>query len=95
MAVLKAIGFDDRFVLGLVLAESLAIALLGGVLGAGLAKAFTLAGDPTAGLLPVFYLPTEGLVASLALAGGVGLAAGLAPALSAMRLEVATALRRL
>lgn len=95
LAVLKAIGYDDRFVLGLVLAESLAIAVIGGALGVGLAKAFTLAGDPTGGLLPVFYLPTGGLLAALALSVVVGLAAGAAPAWSAMRLEVATALRRL
>lgn len=95
LAVLKAIGYDDRFVLGLVLAESLAIAVSGGALGAGLAKAFTLAGDPTGGMLPVFYLPDAGLLAALGLSVAVGLFAGFAPALSAMRLDVATALRRL
>lgn len=95
LAVLKAIGYGDRFVLGLVLAESLAIAVMGGALGAGLAKAFTLAGDPTNGMLPVFYLPDAGLLAALGLSVAVGLFAGFAPALSAMRLEVATALRRL
>lgn len=95
LAVLKAIGYGDRFVLGLVLAEALGIALLGGVAGTALAKAFTLGGDPTGGLLPVFYLPDGGAVAALALALAVGLAAGLAPALQAARLDVATALRRL
>ncbi|MCM2254264.1 MAG: ABC transporter permease [Vicinamibacteria bacterium] len=95
LAVLKAIGYGDRFVLGLVLAESLAIAVMGGALGAGLAKAFTLAGDPTGGMLPVFYLPDAGLLAALGLSVAVGLFAGFAPALAAMRLEVATALRRL
>ena len=37
LAVLKAIGYSDRFVLGLVLAESLLIAALGGAIGLGLA----------------------------------------------------------
>jgi putative ABC transport system permease protein len=95
LAVLKAIGYGDRFVLALVLAESLAIALLGGVSGTALAKLFTLGGDPTAGLLPVFYLPDAGAAAALALALVVGLVAGLAPALQAARLDVASALRRL
>src|SRR5204863_3511333 len=37
LAVLKAIGFTDRFVLFFVLAESLVIALIGGLIGLGLA----------------------------------------------------------
>ncbi len=37
LAVLKAIGFTDRGVLGLVLGESLALTFVGGVLGLGLA----------------------------------------------------------
>ena len=41
LAVLKAIGFSDRFVLALVLAESLLIAALGGALGLWLAHGLT------------------------------------------------------
>src|SRR5258708_22071685 len=37
LAVLKAIGYSDRFVLFFVLAESLVIALIGGLIGLGLA----------------------------------------------------------
>ncbi len=39
IAVLKALGFTDRAVVALVLAESLLITLVGGLLGAGLARA--------------------------------------------------------
>jgi len=57
LAVLKAVGFTDRFVMFFVLGESLLIAAIGGVLGLGLCKLFTLGGDPTHGFLPFFYLP--------------------------------------
>jgi putative ABC transport system permease protein len=95
LAVLKTVGFTDRAVLVLVLVESLLIAGLGGGLGIGLAKAFTLAGDPTHGMLASFYLPPAGIAAGATLSLAVGLLAGLLPAWSARRLEVVEALRRL
>ncbi len=94
LAVLKALGFSDVFVLALVLVESLVVAALGGALGLGLAKLFTLRGDPTRGLLTSFYLPGREIAYGLALAFLTGLAAGLLPALSAMRLRVVQAMRR-
>jgi len=95
LAVLKTVGFGDRAVLALVMGESLLLALLGGTLGIGLAKAFTLAGDPTNGMLVSFYLPPWGIATGAALALAVGLLAGLLPAVAAMRLQVVEALRRL
>jgi len=95
MAVLKTIGYGDSFVMGLVLIESLLVAALGGLLGVSLGKAITLAGDPTGGLLPGFYLYWQWMALAFALTLGVGLAAGFIPALSALRLQVAQALRRL
>lgn len=94
IAVLKTLGFGDVTVLGLVLAESLATAGVGGAIGLLLAKLFTLGGDPTGGMLPFFYLPGGAVVTGFAVALGVGLAAGLLPALAAMRLRVADALRK-
>jgi putative ABC transport system permease protein len=94
LAVLKTVGFGDRAVLVLVMAESLLLAILGGALGIALAKAFTLAGDPTRGMLASFYLPPWGIAAGAALALSVGVLAGLLPALAAMRLQVVEALRR-
>lgn len=95
LAVLKTVGFGDNAVLVLVMAESLLLAILGGTLGIGLAKAFTLRGDPTNGMLVSFYLPPAGIAAGAALALAVGLLAGLLPAVAAMRLQVVEALRRL
>jgi putative ABC transport system permease protein len=95
LAVLKTVGFSDRGVLALVLGESLLLAILGGALGIGLAKVFTLGGDPTNGMLVSFYLPPWGIAAGASLALAVGLLAGVLPALAAMRLQVVDALRRL
>jgi putative ABC transport system permease protein len=93
-AVLKTVGFGDPAVLGLVLAESLTIVGVGGGIGLVLAKAFTAVGNPMPGLLPVFFLSNERLIAGLALTLFVGLAAGIIPAVLAMRLRIVDALRR-
>ena len=95
LAVLKTVGFRDRGVLVLVLAEAVLIAAVGGGLGILLAKLFTLHGDPTGGFLPLFRLPPAAMAAGGAIAILVGLLAGFLPALTAMRLHVVQALRRL
>jgi len=94
LAVLKAVGYSDRFVLLFVLFESLLIAVIGGALGLGLAKLFTLGGDPTRGLLPFFVLPGKAILAGLGITLVVGAASGVIPAVGAMRLRVVDALRR-
>jgi putative ABC transport system permease protein len=94
LGVLKTLGFGDRTVLFLVLAESLIIATVGGAIGVGLAKLFTLGGDPTGGMLPVFYLSTGEMFLGIGIAIFVGLAAGSIPALTAMNLRIVDALRR-
>jgi putative ABC transport system permease protein len=95
LAVLKAIGYSDRSVLTLVMLESLFIAALGGGLGLLGAKGFSLLGDPTGGILPVFFLPTAWILYGIAIALTIGTLAGLLPAVSAMRLKVVDALRRI
>jgi putative ABC transport system permease protein len=95
LAVLKAVGFSDAFVLILIIAETMVVAAVGGGVGLGLAKLFTLRGDPTGGLLPFFYLPADAIAIGLGLALGVGLLAGILPAVSASRLRVVNALRRI
>ena len=92
LAVMKAIGYTDRFVLGLVLAESLFIAALGGAIGLWMARALV-AQDLTKGLI-LMYLPPPALVAGAVIALATGILAGLLPAIGAMRLSVVTALRR-
>ncbi len=94
LAVMKTVGFTDASVLGFVMAESLALAAVGGVIGLGLAKVFTLSGDPTGGMLSNFYLPTDSLAVGLVVALLAGAAAGIIPAFGAMRLKIVDALRR-
>jgi len=94
LAVLKAVGFSDIFVMAFVLIESLLVALIGGGIGLTLAKLWTLGGDPTGGFLPFFYLPAKSIVVGTALALAVGIIAGILPAIAAMRLRVVDALRR-
>jgi putative ABC transport system permease protein len=94
LAVMKTVGFTDEAVLGLVMAEALVVAVVGGGIGLGLAKLFTLSGDPTGGMLANFYLSGEALVAGAGLAVAAGAAAGIIPAVGAMRLKIVDALRR-
>ncbi len=94
LAVLKALGFSNRFVLLLVMMESLILAFVGGGLGMLLAKLFSLHGDPTNGILPYFYLPPLAIASGVGTALLVGLAGGILPAISAMRLRVVDAIRR-
>lgn len=94
LAVLKAIGFTDRGVLALVLGESLALTLVGGVLGLAVAWLLIAQGDPTNGSFPVFYLPARDLLLGVLLIVVMALVAGLIPALQAQKLRIADALRR-
>jgi putative ABC transport system permease protein len=94
LAVLKAIGFTDRAVLGLVLGESLALTFVGGALGLGLSWMLVSMGDPTNGSFPVFYLPTSQLFLGFLLIVAMAFIAGIVPALQAQKLQIADALRR-
>jgi len=93
LAVLKAVGYSDRFVLFLVLAESLFVAIIGGAIGIGLSKLWSMNGDPT-GMLQSFFLPVSAILLGMAAAFGVGILSGILPATTAMRLRVVDALRR-
>lgn len=95
LAVLKAIGVKDGSVLFLVLAESLLIALIGGVLGLLLAMGVipAMSGKLT-GFLPPLILSKALLSLGLLFAVFVGTASGLLPGIGAMRMRVVNALRR-
>jgi len=94
LAVLKTLGFGDGKILAIVLLESCAIALIGGAIGLGLASLIIAQGDPTGGMLPIYYLPPRDLVFGIALVIVLGLATGLLPAVQASRLKIVDALRR-
>ena len=90
LAILKTLGFSDASVLGFVLAEAVAICLIGGVIGMGLATmlAFVVG---SSGQFPIsvdYRVWGMGFVAVAVLA----IAVGLLPALRAQRLKIVDAL---
>jgi putative ABC transport system permease protein len=95
LAVLKAIGFSDRKVLGFVLGESLVIAVVGGLLGLALALvAVPLLSRALSGIVPVLILSPTILLTGFVAALFVGFISGFLPGLGAMQLRVVNALRR-
>lgn len=94
-AVLKTVGFSDGRVLRLVLAEAVLIAGQGGLIGLGLAWFAIPNVSRALPMLGALYLSPFTLGLGLLLALAVGVAAGLLPALGAMRLRVVDALRRI
>jgi putative ABC transport system permease protein len=97
IGVLKALGFSNNLVLGVVLGESLAIAVLGGLLGllGGVAIVTMLAQVPQLQIyFPVLFVPGRDLLIGAMCAVALGFVAGILPAVQAMRLRLADALRR-
>jgi len=97
IAILKAIGFGKSLVVGLILAESVMIAGLGGLFGAVGMKLFCDFVDLskyTAGFLPFFYVPWSTAIGGLIVAVGVGVFSGLIPAMRASKLSVVNGLRK-
>jgi putative ABC transport system permease protein len=102
IATLRALGFNTASVLISVLAESLALAALGGVLG-GLTAYFAFNGYQTSTMnfqtfsqvAFAFRVTRALMVQGLSYALMMGLVGGLMPAIKAARLPIATALRQL
>ena len=95
IGVLKTLGYSNRGVLGLVISESLLVTVLGGLLGLAGAWWIGVQFEPVFGqYLPGFSLPAGTVPRALAVMLVLGLAAGAAPALQAMRLRIVDALRK-
>jgi putative ABC transport system permease protein len=94
IAVLKAIGYPDRTLFGLVLLEAGVVTLTGALIGLGGAKLLYRATNfNAAGFLPGFDVTRSTLVLGAAVALLLMLASGLVPAVRAARLPVIQALR--
>lgn len=95
IAVLRTIGFTPRRVFGLVLGESLLLALIGGLLGLLGAFAFSFALEQAlAGRIGAVVFSSGIALIGVALMALLGFLTGLLPALRAMSLDVVTALGR-
>lgn len=95
-AVLQTIGFSGPRVFGLVLGETAFQGLLGGLLGTALAMGLLAWTGLAIGAegVSVPFRPSLDLAAACAgVSAVIGLAAGVAPAVQAARLEIVTALR--
>lgn len=93
LAVLKTLGFSDRSVLGIVLAESIVIMLIGGLLGLGVGWMLVQAAAKAMGtFLPGMFLSPTATITAIAIMIGAGIAAGIFPAVKAMRLSIIDAL---
>ncbi|MCE5234223.1 MAG: ABC transporter permease [Mizugakiibacter sp.] len=93
LAVLKTIGFSNRSVLGLVLAESVLLILLGGLLG--LAIAAVVVGALKAALgstIPMASVGATIWLRGVLLMVAIGVVVGALPALRGMRLRIVDAL---
>ena len=94
LAVLKTLGFSNGLVLGLVLVESMFLALLGGGLGLAITYFAVEGGSFNNAFLPVFIMRSRDVVIGIVLCCALGLVAGALPATTAMRLRITDALRR-
>ena len=95
LAVLKTLGFTNLGTLALVLVEASFLALAGGLVGLVLGGlvVWALAGALSQ-FLPVFHVPFDAYAMALLLIAVLGVVSGAMPAVAAMRLPIATALRR-
>jgi putative ABC transport system permease protein len=93
-ATLKALGFSPQFVAGLITAESLMLAVFGGLAGAlitfPVARAF---GDAMGTIFPVFEVAPQTTWMQLILALVVGLVAAAIPAWRVSRIRIVEGLR--
>lgn len=93
-ATLKALGFSPAVVGSLVYAESLLLALIGGVLGIlATQPAARLVGSKLDNIFPVFNVAAETLWMQIAAAGVIGVSAAIIPAIRAMRIRIIDGLR--
>ena len=93
LAVLKTIGFSNRSVLWLVLAEAILLVVLGGAIGLGIAAVLMPAISASSqGLVQLSTVPAGTWLLGIGLMIAIGLVVGAQPALRAMRLNIVDAL---
>jgi putative ABC transport system permease protein len=95
IAVMRTLGFPSATIFMLVAGEGLLMAILGGLVGVGLARWIVSPEFLQAGtFIPVFGVNARNMVMAVGLSVVIGLLAGLIPATMAARLKIVDALRR-
>jgi putative ABC transport system permease protein len=93
-ATMKALGFGNGYIAILIFAESIGIALVGGV--AGIALTFPLArafADAMGSLFPIFFVSEDTVLMQLGAAFVIGIVAAGIPAWNAARVRIVDGLR--
>lgn len=94
-AALKTMGFRARHLAGLIMGESLGLALVGGILGLALTfPAVRVFPPEVTQYFPALAVSRMTALIGLAVALAVGVLAGIIPAWQAARVQIATALRK-
>jgi putative ABC transport system permease protein len=91
---MKTLGFRPAHLTGLIVGESLLIAMIGGTAGVGLLYLMAnLVETAMANYMPIFAVPPLAVVMAAAIAIVVGLVAGIAPTVRAVRIRIVDGLR--
>ncbi|RUL74398.1 ABC transporter permease [Dyella choica] len=92
LAVMKTLGFSDQSVLATVLAESVLMVLIGGLVGIGIAAVLIpLVSASTGGMLNLPTVGADSWALGIGLMLAIGLVVGAIPAWQAMRLNIVDA----
>jgi putative ABC transport system permease protein len=95
IAVMRTLGFPSATIFLLVAGEGLLMAVLGGVLGAGIARAIVNPDFLQVGaMIPAFGVNNANTIVAIGLSALIGMLAGAIPATMAARLKIVDALRR-
>jgi putative ABC transport system permease protein len=95
LAILKTLGFSNRSILTLVLAESVLLLLIGGAVGLLLASVAVIGVRAVVGTdVPMFPVTGPTWLRGMELAVAIGLVVGIMPAMQGMRLRIVDALSR-
>jgi len=94
VAVMKTMGFQNNVLFGIVLAEAIAMCVMGAGLGLGLARGLLGSARQIQSIIPGYAIETETLVVGMTIAVALGTLTGVIPAVQAARLSVVEALRR-
>jgi putative ABC transport system permease protein len=96
VAVLRTLGFTRGSILKLLLSESIAISVIGGLIGVALASgAILFMAQPGIGLPVSMHMTASTAAVAMVVAAFVGLASGLIPSYRASNLGIVDALRHI